>query len=187
MLGVEGAGDLEGTQTSLLRRVGGEGRELLEGAGDHDLPSAVLVGSGETVARRGGDDVIAVTAEDRRHAGGSRCGRSGHGIAALAYEDHGLLGRDDSGADGCRDLPDAVPCDGGDLAVGLGRVGEQAQNAHEPGTHEQRLGHSGVTDRVGVALGAVPDEIDARDGREPAKAVLETGYLQPGREETGGL
>ena len=184
---VKGAGHLQRAQSRLLGRVGGEGRKLLEGAGHDDLPGTVLVGGGEPVGLGLGDDVVALAAEDCRHARGGDGGGGGHGVSALAHEDHRLLGGEDSGAHRRGDLADAVAGSGRHLGVGLGGVREQAQQAHQTCAHQQRLRDRGVTDRLGVALGAVREQIDAGDRREPSKSVGEPLDLQPWEEETGGL
>ena len=51
VVGVEGAGHLERDDAGPGRRVGGEGREGVEGAGGDDLAGAVDVGRREAVAR----------------------------------------------------------------------------------------------------------------------------------------
>ena len=51
----------------------------------------------------------------------------GHQAAALADEDHGLLGREDAGADGGGDLADRVTGARPDACEGAAGLGEQAQ------------------------------------------------------------
>ena len=69
VLGVEGAGHRQRRQPRLGRRVVGERRELLEGAGGDDLAGAVVVGGGQPVLVERGQHLVAVAAEHRGHAG----------------------------------------------------------------------------------------------------------------------
>ena len=107
VLGVERAGDLQGTQPRALGRLRGEGVELLERAGGDDLAGAVLVGRGEPVLAESGEYVVPVAAEDGRHPGGGDRGGGGHGPTPLADEDHRLLGADHPGRRGGGELTDA--------------------------------------------------------------------------------
>ena len=76
--------------------------------------------------------------------------RGGHRLAALADEDHGLLGAHDAGGRGRGDLAHRVAGAGADLAEALGRVLEEGQQADQPARDDQRLGDGGVPDGVGV-------------------------------------
>ena len=115
VLGVERAGDAERHQPGLGGRVGGEGLELLEGAGGDDLAGAVVVGGGEAVLVERGEHLVAVAAEHGGHAGGRGGGRLGHRVAALADQHHRLLGGDHPGTGGGGELAHAVAGDGADL------------------------------------------------------------------------
>jgi len=85
------------------------------------------------------------------------------------------------------DLADRVPGATGNQAEAVGGVLEQGQQRDETGAHDQWLGDSGVPDRLGVGLGAMLDQVDAGDRREPLHAVAESRQLEPGGEEAGGL
>ena len=66
-------------------------------------------------------------------------------------------------------------------------MGEQAEEGDEPGTDDQRLGDRRIADRVGIGDGAVLNEIDPADDRQPVEAFPDTGDLEPGEQETGRL
>ena len=187
VLGVERAGDLERAHAGPLGRVGGEGGELVEGAGDDDLAGAVHVGRGQAVLGGLGDDHVRVAAEHGAHAGGRDGGGCGHLPAALADEDHGLLGGEDARAHRGGDLADGVPGAGADAGEGVARVGEHAEQGDEPGPDDERLGDGGVADGLGVRDGAVLDEVDAADHGQPVEAFAHPGDFQPGGEEAGRL
>ncbi|GAA3128970.1 hypothetical protein GCM10017687_50160 [Streptomyces echinatus] len=90
----------------------------------------------------------------------------------------------DSGEGGGGDLADAVARD---RARGdLGDVTE-CRGGQETGGDQQRLGHGGVTDGVGVGLGAVVDKIQADGVRPCGDAVRGTGQFEPGSQEAGRL
>ena len=57
---------------------------------------------------------------------GDCCGGS-HGLATLAYQHHRLLGRHHTGCSGCRDLADRVTGTDADLAEGVRRMREEAE------------------------------------------------------------
>ena len=162
VLGVERAGHLQRAQPGL------SGGSAANAASCSSVPATTIWPAPFSLAAVRpccvglGDDVVAVAAEDGGHAGGGDGGGRGHRPAALADEHHRLLGGDDAGAHGGGDLADAVPGARADLGVGLGRVREEAQQRHQAGAHQQRLGHGGVADGVGVALGAVAHEVDRR-------------------------
>ena len=163
--GVEGAGDAERHQAGLGWRRGGERLQLLEGAGRDDLARAVVVGGSESVLLERGQDLVAVATQHGGHAGRGDGGRLGHRVAALADQHHRLLGGDDPGAGGGGQLTHAVAGDGGDGLERVGRVGKELQGGHQSGRDQQWLRDLGVTDGVGVRLGAVVDQVDAGDGR----------------------
>ena len=144
VLGVERAGDAQRHQPRLLRRLLGERRELLHRPGGDDLAGAVVVGGGQAVLVDGGEHLVAVAAEHRGHARRRRRGRTGHRLAALADEDHRLLGGDDAGAGGGGELADAVAGDRADLAERVGRVREDPERRDEPGGDQQRLRDLGL-------------------------------------------
>ena len=130
VMGVEGAATLSGISRAL---VGAPRRrhELLERAGGHDLPRAVVVGGGQAVL------AIAASTSSRSPprtavipvgvvAGGPR-----HRLAALADQDHRLLGGDHPGADGGADLADTVAGDRADLVERVGGVREHLEDGHQ--------------------------------------------------------
>ena len=186
-VGVERAGHAQRHQPGLLRRLGGERLELLEGAGGHHLAGTVVVGGGQAVLVDGGEHLVAVAAEHGGHAGRGDRGRLGHRPAALADQHHRLLGGDDPRTGGRGQLADAVAGDGADLAEGVGRVREDVERGDQAGGHQQRLGDLGVPDRVGVGLGAVVHQVERGHGGQPLEAGPEGRLLEPGGEEPGGL
>ena len=151
-LGVEGAGDAQRDQPGAGRRVGGERLELLGGARGDDLAGAVVVGGGQAVLVEGGQHLVAVAAEDGGHPGRRDGGRVGHRPAALADEDHRLLGAEHPGAGGGGQLTDAVTGNRPDLREPVGGVGEQLEGGDQAGGDQQRLGDPGVADGLGVGL-----------------------------------
>ena len=137
--------------------------ELLHRAGGDDLAGAVVVG------RRRGPAPRSRPAPRRGRRRGRRSCRSavvggglGHRLAALAHQHHRLLGGDRPGTGGGGELADAVAGDGADLAERVGRVREQLERGDQPGGDQQRLGDLGVADGLGVRLGAVVGQVDAR-------------------------
>lgn len=127
------------------------------------------------------DRHLGVAAEQRGHTGPGDRGGLGHGQAPLAYE--GQCGRvvEDTGERGGGDLADAVV---GDRA---GRYVAQGGGGQQSGRHEQRLGHGGVADRVGVGLGAVVGEVQSDGVRPRAETVGGTGEVEPRSQEAGRL
>ena len=109
-----------------------------------------MLAGGEAVLVERGQDLVGIAPEDGGHAGGGLRGRGGHGPAALADEDHRLLGRDDTGGRRSGDLADRVAGADPDLAVGVGRVREEGQERDQTGRYEQRLGDGGVGDLLRV-------------------------------------
>ena len=185
VVGVERAGDAQLRQPCLGRRVGGEGLELLEGAGGDDLAGAVVVGGGQSVLVERGEHLVAVAPEDGGHAGGRGGGGLGHRVAALADQHHRLLGGDHPGTSRGGELSHAVAGHGTDLAERVGRVGEQLQRRDQPGRDQQRLGDAGVADGLGVGLGAVVDQVEVGDGGQPLEARGELGSSSHGVRKPG--
>jgi hypothetical protein len=134
-----------------------------------------------------GQDLVAVAAEYGGHPGRRARRRLGHPATALAHEHHRLLGGDHPRPGRRGDLPDAVARHGADAPERVGRVREQRQRRQHPGGHQQRLGDGGVTDGVGVGLGAVVGEVEAGHRGEPVEPVGERVVLQPRTEESRGL
>ena len=64
---------------------------------------------------------------------------------------------------------------------------EQAEQADEPGAHDQRLGDGSVFDGVGVGGGPVLDKIDAADHRQPFEALAHPRDVEPRSEKAGTL
>ena len=89
-------------------------------------------------------------------------------------------------------LADAVPGDD-DVAAGLRRVRDRAGQAAELAGDEQahrddeRLGHRGVLDRLGVAGRAEGQQVGVGDRAGPAEEGLGAGQLEPRREHPGLL
>ena len=84
-----------------------------------------------------------------------------------------------------RQLADAVArhrADGAEVVAG-----EQVESRDQAGGDQQRLGDLGVTDRVGIGLGAVVGEIEPGHRRQRLEAGAESAVLEPGREESRRL
>src|SRR5690606_19666390 len=109
VLGVEGTGDLQGHDARLGGRLGGEGSELVEGAGGDHLAAPVDVGGGEAVAgdRRG--DLVRVAADDGAHPGGGDGGGVGHRPAAHPDEVQGVAVGEHAGDGRGGELAHGVP------------------------------------------------------------------------------
>ena len=151
-------------------------------------PGPLSLAGGQAVLVDGREHLVAVAAEDGGHAGrASTAAACGHRVAALADQDHRLLGGDHPGAGGGGDLADAVAGDGADLVERVGRVREELEGRDQAGRDQQRLGDLGVADRLGVGLGAVVGQVEAGDRGEPVEARGERRVLQPGLEEAGSL
>ena len=142
-------------QPRLGRRSVGEGRQLLHGAGGHDLAGAVVVGGGEAVQRERGQHLLAVAAEDGGHAGRGLGDGVGHRLAALADQHHGLLGGDDArtGRGGrsrrrCGRPPHRSRCER------VAGVREEVERRDQAGRDQQRLGDLGA--RMVSASALVP-------------------------------
>ncbi len=191
VLGVEGPGHRQGAQSSAFWRVVLEGGELVHRSGGDDLAGPVDVGRGEAVLLDGGKDGVGVTAEHRGHAGLGDRSSCRHGLAALADEDHRLLGRHDTGRRRRSDLADRVSGTDADLAESVSGVGEEAEQRHQAGRHDQRLGDRGIANRLGVGLGAVVHEVEVGARRRAIavglriRAVRATGRgsREPGRPD----
>ena len=119
----------------------------------------------------------------RRERGGL-----GHGAAALADEDHRLLGRDHARAGGGGDLADAVAGADAD-ASGARRRGAGTARAAATRPAATSSGWATAVSRIVSASASVPkcDQVQAGAGGQPAAAGLEAGELEPGSEEAGRL
>ena len=155
MHGMERPRDAELDEPGPGRRIGGQRGQLILGAGSDDLAAAIVVGSRQTLCCQPGEHIFRVTADDGRHRGwGSGAGLR-HGAAALAYEDHRLLGRQHT--DSCRggDFADRVTRNYTDEWVTIGWMREQFERGEQAGGDQERLGNRGVSDGLGVGFGAV--------------------------------
>ena len=65
--------------------------------------------------------------------------------------------------------------------------GKSSRAATRPVATSRGWAISVCADRLGVGLGAVVDEVEPGDRREPVEAGGEGPVLEPGLEETGGL
>ena len=64
---------------------------------------------------------------------------------------------------------------------------EQLEQRHQTGGDDERLGHRGVADGLGVGLGAVGREVHAGAGGQPVQPGPDGRQLEPRGEEAGGL
>jgi hypothetical protein len=179
------------TCSGTIRALAGERGQLLRRAGGDDLPRGVSVRRRQPVLldRRG--HVVRVPAEHRTHARRPHGTGVGHRPAPLADEHERLLGREDAGEGGGRQLADGVAGDGvgdpGRVVRLVERAGQEGGQGHEPGRDDERLRDGGVADRLGVRGRAVGDEVEPGDGTQPSQPLGDVGHLQPRGEEAGGL
>ena len=114
-----------------------------------------------------------------------------HRAAPLPDEHHGLVVRQRTHEGRRGDLADGVTGDHADAvhpeAVCPVRCLQELPSGQQTGGHQQRLGHGGVADGVGVGLGAVVAQIELGDRREPIQSVGEGLLGQPGSQEPGSL
>lgn len=185
--GVEGTGHLQRHDARLCRGFGREGGELLEGAGGDDLATTVAVGGGEAVALERGQHLVGVTAENGAHPRGCGLAGSGHLQTALADEHERLFGTDDRGAGSGGDLADRVSGSNGHLGESGSRPREELKQGGQARGDDERLSDGGVPDRVRVGLGAMLEQVDAGDGREPGHPIAVGLQLEPRGEQAGGL
>jgi hypothetical protein len=183
--GVEGAGDLQGDDPGLGRRVGGERRELLQGACGDGLPGTVGVGGRQAVPLQHLGDLGRVATEDGAHARRCERARCRHAAATLADEDHRVVVGQHPGEGGGGDLTDRVPR--GDPDRTLRPVGEEHRGDCQPRSHDEGLGDGGVLDRLRVRGGAVDDQVETGDLGERLEPRAEGRELEPGGQEAGGL
>jgi hypothetical protein len=181
---VEGAGHLQCDHARATGGVGREGRERVEGTRRDDLPAAVAVGRGEPVLLDLREHVGLDPAHDGRHARASPSGRLGHRAAAHADEPQRVILGEHPRGGGGGELADRVPGD-----AGVGDRGARCEFAprEQARGHDQRLRDRGVADRVGIAHGAVLDEVDARAVGGGAEELAAARQLEPLVQKSGGL
>ena len=193
VVGVEGAGDRQRHQPGAGRGVGGQRGELLHGAGRDDLARAVVVGRGQAVPLEGREHLVAVAAEDGGHARRRGGGGAGHRLAALAHQDHRLLGGERVGADGGGELADAVAGHRADLGERVRRVREESSAVTS--AEATSSGWATAVSRIVSASALVPwwarsmsataesqRSRSAKDGSARARARGNRGSGHPGRE-----
>ena len=74
-----------------------------------------------------------------------------------------------------------------DMGESIAGVGEQRQQRDQAGTNDEGLGDRGVADGVRIRGGAVGEEVDAADARQPLQPLTNAGDVQPGGQKAGGL
>ena len=203
--GVERAGHRQRPEPRAFGRVGGEGGELLGGAGRDDLAGRVDVGGGEAEFGQLGQHRVGVAAEDAVMP---------VGLIAAALAIARPRSRTSTSADSGESTPASaaavisptlwpataadVACDvvegarqptgrlAGDAELRL-PVREKHRRGGQTGTDEQRLGDRGVFDLVGVGGGAEAGQIEIENRRPPGHRIGDAREFEPGREKAGNL
>ena len=187
MRSMEGAGDLQRDDPGLGRWGVAQRSDLLERAGGDHLARAVDVGRGQAERLEGAEHLVGVSAQHRGHAGGRDRAGLRHRTAASGDEGDGLFVGDDAGQGRGGQLTDGVAGEhraGGDE---VGARGEERRGDDETGRDDERLSNGGVLDGVGVGLGAVLEQVEARGVAERCQLLTRPVELEPGGEEAGGL
>ena len=127
-------------------------------------------------------DLVRLATDDGGHRRGANRRGRGHGASTLADEHEGIVVAQRTGEGGRGQLTDAVTGDD----IGL-LVTQQLTCRRDRRGDQQRLGHRGVANRVGIGRGAKGGQVKLGHLAEVGEARSEAGHLEPGGEESGGL
>ena len=177
---VERAGDGKRHEPGAMRRVLGQGLELLDGARSHDLPGAVVVRRGQPRGLDGGEHLVSIASHDGGHAGWALCGRFGHSSPADCHQGCGFGVGDNASERQGGELSDGVASDETWFGVERACGGER-------GSDEEWLRDGRVADGFLVGIGAEVGKVQLGGLGELGERRREDVVLEPRGKEPGFL
>lgn len=177
---VERAGDGERHESGAVRRVLGQGLELLDGARSHNLPRAVVVRRGQPRSLDGGEHLVGVASHDGGHARRAVRGGLCHRSPTDGHQGCGFGVGDNASERERGELSDGVASDEMWFDVERACGGKR-------GGDEQRLRDGRVTDGVIVGVGTEVGKVQFGGLGELGERRREDVVLEPRGEEPGFL